>query len=120
MPLRILLTLRWFGERGQPGTGVGELLAVWLVPAVHRSWPRPRTRRGTKEIDFIARDGADITYYQVAETIAGDEVRAREFTPLNTVRDHHPKLIRTLDAVPPSNDGGIRTLNALDFLLGRI
>lgn len=79
-----------------------------------------RRRNGTKEIDFIARDGADITYYQAAETIAGDEVRAREFTPLNTVRDHHPKLILTLDAVPPSNDGGIRTLNALDFLLGRI
>ena len=38
-------------------------------------------RNGTKEIDFISRDGADITYYQVAETIAGDEVRTREFTP---------------------------------------
>ena len=70
--------------------------------------------------NFIARDGADITYYQVAETIAGDEVRTREFTPLNTIRDHHPKLILTLDAVPPSNDGGIRTLNALNFLLERI
>lgn len=76
-------------------------------------------RNGTREIDFIARDGADITYYQVAETIAGDEVRTREFTPLNTIRDHHPKLILTLDAVPPSNDGGIRTLNALNFLLER-
>ena len=74
-------------------------------------------RNGTKEIDFIARDGADITYYQVAETIAGDEVREREFSPLRTIRDHHPKMILTLDAIPPSNDGGIRTINALDFLL---
>lgn len=76
-------------------------------------------RNGTKEIDFICRDGADITYYQIAETIAGDEVREREFAPLKTIRDHHPKMILTLDAIPPSNDGGIRTVNALNFLLER-
>lgn len=76
-------------------------------------------RNGTKEIDFIARDAGDVTYYQVAETLAGDEVREREFNALRTVRDHHPKMILTLDPVPPSNDGGIRTVNALDFLLGK-
>lgn len=76
-------------------------------------------RNGTKEIDFIARDAGDVTYYQVAETLAGDEVRKREFNALRTIRDHHPKMILTLDPVPPSNDEGIKTVNALDFLLGK-
>lgn len=75
-------------------------------------------RNGTREIDFIARDGADITYYQIAETLSSEEVRDREFAPLQAIRDHHPKVVLTLDPMPPANDNGIRTFNALDFLIG--
>ena len=70
-----------------------------------------------REVDFVTRDGDDIRYYQVAETVRDDATREREFAPLIAIRDHYPKTLITLDEELPSVFKGIRQVNAFDFLL---
>ena len=59
-----------------------------------------------------------VHYWQVAETVRDVATREREYAPLLSIRDHHPKTILTLDEDLPSDRDGIRRVNALDFLLG--
>lgn len=70
-----------------------------------------------REVDFVTRDGGDVRYWQVAETLRGEGVRDREFAPLKAIADHCPKTILSLDLDPVGYDIGIKTMNALDFLL---
>ena len=69
------------------------------------------------EIDFVVQtNSGDTEYYQVAETMLGQETREREIRPLKNIKDHFPKLILTMDA-GEYIDSGIRQLNAIDWLL---
>jgi len=70
-----------------------------------------------KEVDFVTRDGDDVRYYQVSETVRDEATREREFAPLLSIRDHYPKTLITLDDDLPSSLNGVRQVNALDFLL---
>ena len=72
-----------------------------------------------REVDFVTRDGNDVHYYQVAETVRDAETRRREFASLEAIRDHHPKTLITLDEDLPATDNGISQINAYDFLLAR-
>ena len=73
-----------------------------------------------REVDFVTRDGDEIRYYQVAETVRDAATREREYAPLRAIRDHRPKMLLTLDEDPPADFDGIRRVNALDFLLGKV
>lgn len=75
-------------------------------------------QHGNRKIDFVTRDGNDVRYYQVAETVRDEKTREREFAPLMAIRDHHPKTLITLDMDLPADSDGIRQVNAYDFLLG--
>lgn len=66
----------------------------------------------------MTRDGNDVRYYQVAETVRDEKTREREFAPLMAIRDHHPKTVITLDMDLPADSDEIRQVNAYDFLLG--
>jgi len=68
------------------------------------------------EIDFVVHDGASITYYQVAQSVRTPETLARELDPLASIRDHHPKVLLTMDAEPPISHQGITQLYVLDWL----
>lgn len=70
-----------------------------------------------REVDFVTRDGDDVRYYQVAETIREESTRSREFAPLMAIRDHYPKTLITLDEDLPSTLNGVRQINAYEFLL---
>ncbi len=70
-----------------------------------------------REVDFVTRDGDDIRYYQVAETVRGEATRDRVFAPLLAIRDYHPKTLTTLDEDLPYSLNGVRQVNAYDFLL---
>ena len=72
---------------------------------------------GQTEIDFIAKKGTKITYYQVSTTILDDSVREREITPLRKISDSHERAILTLDSVMVDNIDGIQCMNIVDFLL---
>ena len=70
-----------------------------------------------REVDFVTREGSSVHYYQVAETVRDIETRTREYAALESIADHHPKTLITLDEELPATNNGIRQINAFDFLL---
>ena len=58
-------------------------------------------------------------YYQVTETMLGEQTRARELASLQKINDHNPKYIITNDPGDTSYDG-IRQVNVIDWLLEKI
>lgn len=71
-----------------------------------------------KEIDFVAKRGEEMAYYQVSLQISNSETYEREFGNLKLIKDNYPKYVITMDALASlSNDDGIRVLPAGDFLL---
>ncbi len=69
------------------------------------------------EVDFVAVDAKQTTYFQVAATVRDEATLTRELAPLQKISDHYPKFILTLDEDPESDYDGIRRINALDWLL---
>jgi predicted AAA+ superfamily ATPase len=72
---------------------------------------------GTLEIDFVAVKNGDVEYYQVAQTVQQPETLERELKPLDSIKDHNPKYLLTLDVEPPASHKGIKQIYALDWLL---
>lgn len=71
-----------------------------------------------KEVDFVVRTPDGYTeYYQVTETMFGDQVRERELSPFSRIYDHNAKYIITRDPGEYSHQG-IKQVNVLDWLLG--
>jgi predicted AAA+ superfamily ATPase len=73
---------------------------------------------GSAEIDFIATNEQGTEYYQVALTVRDENTLSRELAPLDSINDHNPKFLLTLDEDPMASYKGIKRLNALDWLLG--
>ena len=72
-----------------------------------------------KEVDFTAIREDEIRYYQVSQTIMAEETYSREIGPLKAIGDNYPKTILTMDRFGLGNDSGIRTINLIDWLMGR-
>lgn len=75
---------------------------------------------GDREIDFVAHRQSGTEYFQVCETMRGQEVRSRELASLQAVSDHNPKYILCLDDDGTIDYDGIKQLYAIDWLLGKI
>lgn len=72
-----------------------------------------------KEIDFVARRGDEVNYYQVTLRITNEETYEREIGNLKKIKDNHPKYIITMDPLASMiNDDGIKIIQAIDFLQG--
>ncbi len=69
------------------------------------------------EVDFIAISQEETLYIQVAATLRDPKTLERELRSLQMIRDHHTKMILTLDEDPEMNIEGIRVMNALDYLM---
>lgn len=72
---------------------------------------------GSTEIDFIAIGEEGPKYYQVAYTVIDDAVLDRELKPLDSISDHNPKYLLTMDDEPLTSHNGIKQMNVLDWLL---
>ena len=72
------------------------------------------------EVDFVAMKENKIIYFQVAATTRDNQTLARKLASLEKISDHYQKFILTLDDDPETNYNGIRKINALDWLLGKI
>ena len=73
-----------------------------------------------KEVDFIVRDANDgLIYIQVAVTVMDEAKLEQELRPFREIEDNYPKYIITLDDLFVKDHDGIKTINALDFLLGQ-
>ncbi|MGN1111767.1 MAG: ATP-binding protein [Acutalibacteraceae bacterium] len=70
------------------------------------------------EVDFVAQNSKGTAYFQVALTVRDEKTLERELRPLQSIRDHYPKAILTLDDDPETQYDGIRRINARDWLLG--
>ena len=70
------------------------------------------------EVDFVAQKNRGIIYYQAAWSIRDKKLLEKELKPLQSIHDHFPKVILTLDDDPEVQYDGIRCINARDWLLG--
>lgn len=74
---------------------------------------------GDKEIDFVAENSRGIQYFQVAYTVRDEKTLERELSALESINDHYPKFILTMDVDPEVDYNGIRKMNVLDWLLDK-
>ena len=70
-----------------------------------------------REIDFIAIGDKGTEYYQVSVTTRDEKTLERELCSLNSISDHNPKYLITLDEDPLTSYNGIKKVNALEWLL---
>ncbi len=71
-----------------------------------------------KEVDFVVQTlEGHAEYYQVAETMMGEETRQRELASLKKIANHNAKYIITNDPGNASYEG-IKQINVIDWLLG--
>jgi len=73
-----------------------------------------------REVDFVAQgnDGR-VRYVQVAVSVADADKLRQELAAFELIDDNYPCYILTMDEVYTPDHGGIRTLNVIDFLMGR-
>ena len=73
-------------------------------------------KTGNKEVDFVCDKRGERIYIQVAYLLASEETIHREFDVYDSIRDHYPKYVISLDEFDMSRNG-IRHRNIRDFLL---
>ena len=72
------------------------------------------------EVDFVVRNNEGFTQYiQVSQTVQNPDTLARELAPFNSISDHHEKLLITMD-FDTGTYNGIRKINAIDWLIGKL
>jgi hypothetical protein len=69
-----------------------------------------------KEIDFVAKNGKNIKYYQVSYLLETDKTRNREFGVYEHIKDNFEKYVLSMDKIDFSQNGIIHK-NIEDFLL---
>lgn len=72
------------------------------------------------EIDFVAIDNDERSYYQVSATTFDEITLKCELAPFKKVGDNYPKYLHTLDEVFGNADyNGIKKKNILDWFLNK-
>ncbi len=72
-------------------------------------------KNAEKKIDFVATKRADKLYVQVCRELPKES--DREIANLMEIKDHHPKMVVTLDDYAGGNVNGIKIVHLADFLL---
>ncbi len=57
-------------------------------------------KSGDKEIDFVAENSKGVQYFQVAYTVRDSKTLEIELSALESINDHYPKFILTMDIDP--------------------
>ena len=70
------------------------------------------------EIDFVATKGCDKIYIQATYLLGSEETIDREFGNLNSIKDHYPKMVISMDPVGGElpKYPGIKHYSLRDFL----
>lgn len=70
------------------------------------------------EVDFVVQDiDGNTEYYQVSWSVRDEQTLKRELGALESIEDHNPKYILTMDNDPPVSYNGIRQKYVLEWLL---
>lgn len=74
-------------------------------------------KTGDYEVDFVAENLNQITYYQVAKSLDNEDVKFREIRSLESIPDNYEKIILTMDKTINKDYNGIKIINLIDWLL---
>ena len=69
------------------------------------------------EVDFVADNGEEKIYIQVAETMRSEEIRSRELKPLQKIRNNYEKIVISLDRGLDAEYEGIKSIRLMNWLL---
>lgn len=106
---------------GTRGTDVGHILEnIIYLELLRRGYEVYVGKVDDLEVDFVAMEQKRTIYFQVAATVRDEATLKRELNPLQKISDHYQKFILTLDEDPEADYEGIRRVNALDWLMGKI
>lgn len=104
---------------GSRSFDVGRILEnVVYLELLHRQKKVYVGKNDNLEVDFVAIDENNITYYQVAATVRDESTLKRELASLQQINDQYPKYILTLDDDPVADYDGIKRINALKWMMG--
>jgi len=103
---------------GRKNVDLGHVLEnIVYLELVRRGYKVYIGKSGDKEIDFVAENRNGVEYFQVAYTVRDEHTLNRELEALETISDHYPKYILTMDMDPEVHYNGIKKINVLDWLL---
>ncbi len=100
----------------QPEALPGLLENAVLLDLISRQYQVAIGKQYEKEVDFIATKGSETMYIQVCTTLLDPKTVDREYGALESVDDHFPKLVLSLDEGFETSRKGIKWMNLVDFL----
>lgn len=105
---------------GRKYIDLGHILEnIVYLELVRRGYKVYIGKSGEKVIDFVAENRKGVQYFQVAYTVRDKNTLERELSALESINDHYPKFILTMDIDPEVDYNGIRKINVLDWLLDK-
>ena len=96
----------------------GHLLEnIFYLELLRRGYRVNIGKIGDYEVDFVAENPHTIRYYQVAQSISDEDVRAREIRSLENIPDNYEKIILSMDRSINNDYNGIKVRNIISWLL---
>lgn len=90
---------------------------IVYLELIRRGYDVAVGKYGDMEIDFTARKGKDIEYYQVTMSMLSDSVYERELRSLKMIRDNYSKTVLSMDKFLTDLPDGMKHKNIIDWLL---
>ncbi len=103
---------------GTKQTDMGHILEnIVYLELLRRGYEVYVGKVGDAEVDFVAINEEGEEYYQVSQTVMDENTLKRELAPLESIHDHNPKYLLTMDFMPLTSYNGIKQMNVLEWLL---
>ena len=67
------------------------------------------------EVDFVCKKNDEMIYIQVSYLLASEDIKEREFSVLENIKDNYPKYVLSMDEFDMSRNG-IKHMNLIEFL----
>ena len=106
---------------GTANADMGHILEnVVYLELIRRGYRVFVGKNASAEVDFVVQDiNGNTEYYQVSWSVRDEQTLKRELGALESIEDHNPKYILTMDNDPPISYNGIRQKYVLEWLLDK-
>lgn len=106
---------------GTANADMGHILEnVVYLELIRRGYRVYVGKNASAEVDFVVQDiDGNTEYYQVSWSVRDEQTLKRELGALESIEDHNPKYILTMDNDPPISYNGIRQKYVLEWLLDK-
>ena len=68
------------------------------------------------EVDFVCKKNDETIYIQISYLLASEDIKEREFSVLENIKDNYPKYVLSMDEFDMSRNG-IKHVNLIEFLI---